>query len=94
VPSGLAGYFANADFVVWLAAEHVRLREFTDRQIAALLFHELLHCDVKGDDADIPTTKKHDFEAFNAEIQHFGAWKEDLREAQLTFTQMKLPDLD
>jgi hypothetical protein len=34
------------------------------------------------------------FEAFNAEVQHFGTWKEDLRTAQMTFTQMTLPDLD
>lgn len=78
VPSGIAKYFSLTDYVVWLAADHCRRLEFTDDQIAALMYHELCHCTLKGTEADIPGIRKHDFEGFNAEVEKYGAWNDSL----------------
>lgn len=72
-PGGPARYFALCDWVIWLAADHCRERRFDDRQVEALLYHELKHCVLVGKDSK-PGTRGHDFEVFGDEIERYGFW--------------------
>lgn len=77
-----------ADFVIWLAADHINAALFSRFQLEALIYHELCHVDVseKGKPALLP----HDFEGFKSEILEYGDWKEDLQHARDAFTQLPL----
>lgn len=89
-PPALAKHYANTDWVIWIAANHVRDYRLTEDQIYALLFHEMLHCTITGQDK--AAIRGHDFEAFTAEVREFGAWKLDLQWAQEVFNnQIPLP---
>lgn len=88
--SGLMRYFSNTAWVIWIAADHVREMEFSDDQIEALVYHELLHCTLRGED-DRPAVRGHDFEAFRSEIRRYGTWKLDLKSAADAFHQIPLP---
>ncbi|OGT54313.1 MAG: hypothetical protein A3E01_15220 [Gammaproteobacteria bacterium RIFCSPHIGHO2_12_FULL_63_22] len=91
--SGLVGYFAGTEYVLWLAADHIKALGFTAYQVEALLFHELCHIDIEEDEDSEEgklTTKGHDIEAFRAEVEHYGFWDEDLR-AFATTMQGRLP---
>ena len=92
--SGATRYFAKqADYLIWIAWDHVRNFKLTNHQMAALLFHELSHINkvVDEDSGDISYgVKGHEIEAFNAEVQLFGAWFEDLERAAETFQQLGL----
>lgn len=74
--SDLLGHFTGADFIIWLSATTAREGKFTDRQVEAAVFHQLMHigADEKGNWIFTP----HDFEGFAAEIEAFGAWTSDL----------------
>lgn len=74
-PSGMTKYFALCDWVIWLAADNCRASLFDDRQIEALLYHELKHCAVVGKDAK-PGTVGHDFEVFADELRRYGFWND------------------
>ena len=76
-PSGLLAHFSGATWVVWLAADHIGVRSFTAWQVEALVYHELCHTSVAGED-DTPTLVGHDVEAFRAELARYGLWKPDL----------------
>lgn len=97
-PTGLLAYFAGADFVVWLAADHHRDRVAGERagasrfEVEAALFHEMLHVGIEtDDDGNVRNViVPHDFTAFNAEVTRYGAWKGDLRAADQSFRQMPL----
>ncbi len=94
-PTGLMRFYSSRDWVIWLAADHVRTLQFNAHQTEALLYHEMRHCSL-GDDLDNPkpTTVSHDIEAFNQEIERYGLWAEDLVEvAAVIGPQLKL-DLD
>ena len=80
-PTGLTRFYSGRDWVLWLAADHVRTLHFNAHQTEALLYHEMLHCSL-GDDLDNPkpTTVSHDVEAFNKEIERYGLWVSDLVE--------------
>lgn len=82
VASGLVQYFGLADWVVWLAADHCRQLEFSDVQVEALLYHELLHCVLKGEKDPKPAVRPHDFEGFAAEIRRYGFWDEAMTTAK------------
>lgn len=90
-PSGLLKHFAEADFMVWLAADHVRGMQFSAWQVEALVYHELLHAGAT--DKGEPVLWPHDFEGFRPEVSRYGAWKPDLAEAAKSF-QPRLPLAD
>lgn len=75
--SGLAGFFAGDDFLIWIAADHCRDFGLTREQMDALLFHELKH--VGRNEKYAPVTVGHEVEMFIDEVRLFGPWKGDLR---------------
>lgn len=82
--SGVWMDFCDAQFIVYLAADTARLAGFTDRQVEAALFHQLLHIDrdAKGNWIKVG----HDFEGFGTEVRHYGPWTEDLKIGSQAFT--------
>lgn len=93
---GLVSAFTTADFITWLAADHVAEADYDDRQITALLHHELLHIGwQEPDDDDANGEGKavlvgHDFEGFAEELRVYGAWEQLLQEAATAFKQAGL----
>ena len=85
--SGPARYFAlGSHFLVWLGADNCRTRHFDDRQVEALLYHELLHIvreeheDEEGNVVGVTyKTRGHDTELFNDEIKEYGLWRDSLK---------------
>lgn len=91
-PSGLLAYFSRADFVIWIAADHVRERNgvgLTEQQVEALLYHELSHIGW-DDEADKPIVVGHDLEEFRKVVERYGLWLEDVRTMDSTFQQLRL----
>lgn len=86
--SGLAKYWGETDFIVWLAADHLKNR--TADFIGNVLYHELLHIGVEPDKG-IPILVPHDVEMFLAEVTDLGLWRAELEQAADVFRQMKLP---
>lgn len=87
-PSGLLRFLSDkADFVIWLAADH--LAGFEPEQVEAALFHEMCHVGVDEDDE--PQLWPHDVEMFADEVQVYGLWKADLVSAATQLRQAKLP---
>lgn len=89
---GLVKYFAEAPWVIWLAADHCETHQLTRQQVEAAMFHELLHA---GEAEDKEGNKKakligHDAEMFCGEVKRYGAWKSDLRQAARAFEQGRL----
>lgn len=76
--NAMVKHFADSDWVIWLAADHCENSEMTDHQVEALLYHELLHCALKGRDGDLPGIRGHDYEIFGAEIRRYGLWEDGL----------------
>lgn len=95
-PSGLLTAFTTAEAVIWLAADHVDEAEYTQRQIQALVFHEMSHVWIEEPDPDDEggarkiVMRGHDFEGFKSELRAFGAWEEMLQEAASAFKQAGL----
>lgn len=89
--SGLVRHYSGCDFVIWFAADLVKLHYFGERQMAALMFHELLHVDSKEDKDGIaqPSIRKHDAELFADEIRRFGAWHTDLERIGHAFAEVR-----
>jgi len=88
--SGALKLFAEATWVIWLAADHCRAVGYGDREIEALLFHEMLHTGVAEPDEETgrgggPTMIPHDVEMFRAEVEVYGLWAPDLREVAPVF---------
>ena len=73
--SGVASFLAEEryQFLVWLGADNVRENEFTERQVEALIFHELCHT-VFDDEKDEVILVGHEFEGFRDELQRYGLW--------------------
>lgn len=97
--SGPARYYAlGSHFLVWLAADHGRSHDFNDRQLEALIYHELCHIDrIEPEDADKPVTYKtrgHDFEGFLPELEQYGAWEETFQAMERVVRQLPLPGLE
>jgi hypothetical protein len=93
--SGLVSAFTTVDFIVWLAADHTLEAEYSDRQITALLHHELMHIGYEDPEDDEEGARKyvlvgHDFEGFKAELSIYGPWEELLQEAAEAFAQAPL----
>ena len=75
--SDLLGHFTGADFLIWLSATTARDGKFTDRQVEAAVFHQLLH--IGSDDNGNWIFSPHDFEGFAQEVRVFGTWTEGLK---------------
>ena len=73
--SGVASFLADEQyqFLVWLGADNVRENEFTERQVEALVFHELCHT-AFDDEKDEVILVGHEFEGFRDELQRYGLW--------------------
>lgn len=93
-PSGLLKHFAQTEFVIWLAADHCREARYGDREIEALLFHEMNHIGMSDEDDDgnpsVPVLVPHDVEMFRSEVEVYGLWDEQLRDVAPSFKQAKL----
>lgn len=75
--SDLLGHFSGADFLIWLSATTARDGKFTDRQVEAAIFHQLLH--IETDDKGNFIKAAHDFEGFAQEVTHYGVWTAGLK---------------
>lgn len=101
-PSGMLAYFAEFDFVIWVAADHVKGHQFSQQQIEALVYHELCHCGWEENEDDEAVAlgapegryvvEPHDVESFAAEIRTYGLWKQDLQEMGEAVRQLRLDD--
>ncbi len=92
--SGLTGFFAQTDFVIWIAADYVDEVPLSRLQVEALLYHELCHISAEEDGGAVTLALlSHDVEAFRAEIAEYGFWKEDLVAFGRTM-QRSLPGFD
>lgn len=90
--SGLLKYFSAQTFVIWLAADHCREWGFSNRQLEALVYHELCHCgETETKDGERKAVLlPHDVETFASEIERYGLWTDDLRRIKPTFDQAQL----
>lgn len=91
--SGLAKYFAQSEFVIWIAADTAREQELSDAQIRAAVSHEMRH--IGWEDGEDGADGKavilgHDFEGFTSELREIGAWSDLLQEAADAFKQAPL----
>jgi hypothetical protein len=81
VVPALVRHFTEADFLIWLAADHGR--GMTGRQLEALLYHELSHAQVREpeeeDEQPRPFVVGHDAEVFVAEFERYGLWQAGIR---------------
>ena len=98
-PSGLLKHFSEAHFVIWLAADHCRAAGYGDREIEALLFHEMLHTAVSEVDENTgrgggPALVPHELEVFRAEVEIYGLWAPELQEVAPAFRQASLFDAE
>lgn len=91
--SGLAKHYSGETFVIWIAADHVRDYALSQRQIEALVYHELSHCGWEVDDKTNELkwhVAAHDATVFFGEIERYGAWQQDLRTLQHGYAQLAL----
>ncbi len=96
-PSGLLAHFSMQDFIVWIAADNVRYRAFTERQIEALVFHELCHAGWQEDEDNGRdgrwTIEGHDIEEFSAVIRRYGLIFDSAKEIDMTIRQLRLEEV-
>lgn len=85
-PSGLLKHTSEADFIIWLAADHCQ--GWHAHQVEALLFHELLHAGVS--DKGKPILYPHDFEGFAAEIAEYGIWESGIDMIAQAIVQLQM----
>lgn len=91
--SGLARYFSGTNFVIWLAADHLRALNgdnspATFWQVEALTYHELMHIAINEEEA--PMLRGHDFEGFAKEITEYGPWDEAAEVMRIAYKQLEL----
>jgi hypothetical protein len=84
---GLLAHFVPAQFVVWLAADHLRDLKASAWFVEAILFHEMTHV---GEEDGNPIAVPHDFTGFASELRHYGAYKDDLLLAAKACEQLPL----
>jgi hypothetical protein len=88
-PAGLLAKFCDADWIVWLAADHHTAFRSTRFQIEATVFHELCHTDV-DEETEEALLVGHEYEGFCREVELYGAWRGDLEKAARSFQQLNL----
>lgn len=92
----LARHFAEAHYLIWLAADHLLeypqvVSGFLDRALVErLLMHELLHLGWNPDKGEIIMVD-HDFTGFLAELREYGPWHGKLQAMAVVMKQLKLP---
>jgi hypothetical protein len=93
--SGLEKFYADCDFIIWLATDHAKTLDMKPKQIEALLFHELCHATYEEDEDGEVTlkVKPHDLEMFEDEVRRYGLWTSELKSAKDLFAQATLPGL-
>ena len=89
-PTGLLRHFADTDIVIWLAADHLRERGATRREVEAVLFHELSH--VSEDEEGAVFLVGHEAEVFFSELEHYGKEVRHLRAFVRAVQQLRLPE--
>ena len=96
--SGAAKHYAGgAHFLIWLAADVCGDEGFDERQIEALVYHELLQIEAeeKEDKYGNPITVYHkvwmDFDGFYAELAAYGPWNRSLERLDKLIRQLPLP---
>jgi hypothetical protein len=82
IEKALTGY----DFVIWVS-EDIWV-EIDANKKHALVDHELSHCGL--DENGNWIIYSHDFEGFNAVLQRYGFWQDDLINLRRNLIQMKL----
>ena len=87
--TGLVGFFSEVDFVIWLAADHLRDRDASAETVEACLFHEACHIQWDAQDGKAMIVD-HDFAGFTEEVKHYGVWRRDLEKAGAAFEQLSL----
>lgn len=98
--SGPAKHFADATWVIWLAADWAKAYELTRQQVEAALHHELTHAgekeievtrpDGETDTKVVPAIRGHDAEMFRSEVERYGLWRLPLRTVAPAFRQLSL----
>lgn len=93
--SGLEKFYAESDFVIWLATDHSKTLQMTPKQLEALLYHELCHATYEESEDGEATMKVrlHDLEMFEDEVKRYGLWTSELKSAKDLFAQAPLPGL-
>lgn len=95
-PSGLLRLYSQADFIIWLAADHCFARRMTERQVEAIVFHEMRHIRTDGM-TGLPMLVGHDFERFFDEVAEYGfenAGMEQIRQMALFEATGQRPKLE
>ncbi len=93
--SGSTAFYAHKSYEIWLAADHCRDAHLTDRQLEALVFHQLC-CfgpDEEAEELGVPAPPVvvgPDFSGFLAELEEYGFWRPDLEAARGAFEQLPL----
>jgi hypothetical protein len=98
--SGALRHFARCDYLIWVAADHVRESAWSNLQLEALLYHELCHCGCEIDDDEKSpaygdmrlTIRGHDDEVFLDELRRYGAWNSRRVRAGEVYAQVRLPE--
>lgn len=86
-PSGLLRQYSEQDFILWLAADHMRELCASAYTVEAALFNALLYCG--QDDEGKPKLLAPDFTGFFVEVEHYGPWHEDLQRVGIVFEQLE-----
>lgn len=91
----LVRHFADAQYLIWLAADHLleydqTVSGFLNIQtVERLLFHELNHLGWDAENGKIVMVD-HDFNGFSAELREYGPWHGKLQAMAEIMRQMKL----
>ncbi|HXI16213.1 MAG TPA: putative metallopeptidase [Chloroflexota bacterium] len=94
-PTGLLHHFAECDFVIWLAADHLRDAYPTATEVEAVVYHELRHAgetepDEESDEPAQATIIGHEFEGFLDEVTLYGATVRNLKPIVNAAKQLEL----
>lgn len=91
--SGLTKWaMQNAQFAIWVAADHAVAYELTNYQIEAALHESLVQIDASVDDDGVttPRIKSADIEGYSENIIRYGTWKSSLKRMSSAFKQARL----
>jgi hypothetical protein len=87
----------EADVLIWLAADHLRLMGATHKVVEAALWHELSHIGETEEPDEAPegwmpelAIVPHDVEMFASELTYYGEWRSELSIAVNAVKQMAL----
>lgn len=87
----------RCQYLIWIAADHVAADDLDQRQIEALLYHELSHITRNEDEetgAESWGVVGHDFDGFLAEYRRFGGWHGGIAAIAHEVRQQPLPGME